>query len=85
MQAIFDQGIIAETILNRTHGEFGTRIGLIGKIFGCWHKNVSRPFTTRDASYRACLDCGARKKFNAKTLKTSGPFYYPPAVSFIEE
>jgi hypothetical protein len=85
MQAILDQGIIARDILNRTDGAFGNRIGLIGKVFGCWHKQLSRPFTNRNASYRACLHCGARKKFDAKTLRTTGPFYYPPAVSFVNE
>ncbi len=85
MQAILDQGIIAESILNRTHGAFGNKIGVIGKIFGCWHKQLSRPFTNRNASYRACLNCGARKKFDTKTLKTNGPFYYPPAISFVTE
>ena len=85
MEAILHQGYIAESIINRTDGAFGRKIGLIGKIFGCWHKELSRPFTNRDASYRSCLKCGARKKFNPNTLKTSETFYYPPAVSFVKE
>jgi len=85
MEAILDQGRIAEAIINRTDGAFGQKIGLAGKLFGCWHKNLSRPFTNRHASYRACLNCGARKKFDAKSLQTFGPFYHPPAISFIEE
>lgn len=85
MEAILDQGIIAESILNRTNGAFGGKIGVIGKIFGCWHKQLTRPFTNRNASYRACLNCGARKKFDTKTLRTTGPFYYPPAISFVAE
>ena len=82
MEAIFDQGRIAESVLNRTNGAFGNRIGFLGKLFGCWHKNLGRPFTNRMASYRACLSCGARKEFDAKTLETFGPYYYPPPVSF---
>jgi hypothetical protein len=85
MSTILDQGIIAKSILDQTNGAFGNRIGFIGKLFGCWHKNLSRPFTNQHASYRACLQCGARKKFDTKTLKTSGDFYYPPSVSFIKE
>lgn len=81
MEAILDQRRIAQTVLNRTEGAFGTRIGLLGKIFGCWHKNMSRPFTNRNASYRACVDCGARKQFDTQTLKTFGPFYFPPSIS----
>lgn len=82
MEATLDQRRIAESVLEKTDGSFGSRIGFLGKLFGCWHKNLSRPFTNRRASYRACLDCGARKEFNTETLSTSGPFYYPPSVSF---
>lgn len=84
MEAILDQRTIAEAVLNRTNGAFGKKIGFFGKVFGCWHKKLSRPFTNRNASYRACLNCGARKKFDTKILKTVGPFYYPPAVSYVE-
>ena len=84
MQAVFEQNRIAESIINRTNGAFGNKIGLIGKIFGCWHKELSRPFTNRNASYRACLNCGARKRFDTQSLQTLGPFHYPPAVSFSE-
>lgn len=85
MEAILDQRRIAESILNTTNGAFGNKIGVMGKIFGCWHKRLSRPFTTRNASYRSCINCGARKKFDTNNLKTTGPFYYPPAVSFAVE
>jgi hypothetical protein len=56
---------------------FGEKIGIMGKLFGCWHKELSRPFTNRRTSYRSCLNCGALKKFDTENLKTSGPFYYP--------
>jgi len=81
MQAVLEQCRIAEAIINRTNGAFGNKIGIIGSLFGCWHKQLSRPFTNRNASYRACLQCGARKRFDTQTLQTVGPFYYPPAVS----
>lgn len=84
MQAVLDQNRIAEAYITRTNGAFGSKIGIIGKIFGCWHKQISRPFTSRNASYRACLKCGARKHFDAKSLRTSGPFHYPPDVSYHE-
>ena len=81
MQRALEQNYIAQTIINRTEGAFGAKIGLVGKVFGCWHKHLSRPFTSIDESYRVCLDCGARKHFDAQNLKTFGAFHYPPAIS----
>ena len=59
---------------------FEKKIGLVAKLFGCRHKNLSRPFTHHKTSYRSCLNCGARKPFNAETLETYGKFYAPPVV-----
>ena len=30
-------------------------------LFGCWHRNLSRPFTLSGWTYEVCLICG--KKF----------------------
>lgn len=60
---------------------FGEKVSLMGKIFGCGHSNVSRPFTKGKNGYRSCLQCGARKQFNPETLETFGDFYYPPVLS----
>jgi hypothetical protein len=27
-------------------------------VFGCWHRNVSRPFTLSGWTYEVCLNCG---------------------------
>jgi len=59
---------------------FGQKMGLIARLFGCWHENLSRPFGQGAASYRACVECGARKPFNPETLETYGAFYYPLLV-----
>lgn len=53
------------------------RVGLLAGIFGCWHKELSRPFTTKNDSYRACLHCGARRHFDPENLRTFGGFYFP--------
>ncbi|MCW5961341.1 MAG: hypothetical protein KIS76_14345 [Pyrinomonadaceae bacterium] len=82
MQAILDQKSIAENVLNRTNGAFGKKIGIFSSVFGCWHKRLTRPFTNRNSSYRACLDCGARRKFDTESLRTYGSFYFPPTISF---
>jgi hypothetical protein len=59
---------------------FGHKVGLIGKLFGCRHENLSRPFSQNNVTYRSCLDCGARRQFDGQTLQTFGAFYYPPIV-----
>lgn len=27
-------------------------------MLGCWHGNISRPFTISGRTYQVCLDCG---------------------------
>jgi hypothetical protein len=81
MQGVLEQNFIAEALINRTNGSFGKKIGFLGTVFGCWHKELSRPFTSKRMSYRSCLACGARKQFDPNNLTTIGPFYYPPTVA----
>jgi hypothetical protein len=57
---------------------FVTKAGLLSKLFGCGHAELSRPFSKGKIGYRSCLKCGAIKQFNPETLKTFGAFYYPP-------
>jgi len=59
---------------------FGEKVGFLGKIFGCWHEGMSRPFSDEKVAYRCCLRCGARKQFDSKTLETFGTFYFPPVI-----
>jgi hypothetical protein len=59
------------------HILFGKKVGLLTKLFGCGHPNLSRPFSQGRLGYRTCLRCGARKQFNPETLTTFGAFYYP--------
>lgn len=57
---------------------FGRKIGLISRLIGCSHKNLSRPFIEGNAAYKSCLSCGARKHFDPETFESDGNFYYPP-------
>jgi hypothetical protein len=57
---------------------FGEKVGILVKLFGCGHRNLSRPFSHNKIAYRACLQCGARKQFNTQTLETFGGFYNSP-------
>lgn len=60
---------------------FGKRMGVIALLFGCRHKNLSRPFSDGKVGYRSCVSCGARKRFDTDTLVTHRTFYYPPTAS----
>ena len=62
------------------NSNLGVRSWLEG-IFGCQHKQMSRPFSRQGESYRVCLACGARRQFNANTWETKGPFYFSAAQS----
>jgi hypothetical protein len=81
MNTFLEQNHIAKKTISTTKGVFGEKIGVLGKVFGCWHKELTRPFTSGDISYRVCSDCGARRPFDEKSFKTFGAFYYPPAIS----
>ncbi len=59
---------------------FGEKVGILVRLFGCGHRNLSRPFSHKKVAYRSCLQCGARKQFNPQTLETSGGFYNPPTA-----
>ena len=49
---------------------------LITRIFGCHHAYMGRPITAGRQTYRACVDCGARRKFNSDTWQMEGPYYF---------
>jgi hypothetical protein len=48
----------------------------VARVFGCWHLEMSRPFSHHGQAYRSCLDCGAQRQFNLKNWKMQGEFYY---------
>lgn len=77
MQAVLEQNVFGETEKIQTNKTNKKRVGIIAGLFGCWHKQLSRPFTNRRDSYRVCVGCGARRGFNPKTLQTYGAFYFP--------
>lgn len=51
----------------------------IAEQFGCQHREMSRPFSRHGETYRVCINCGARRQFDAKTWNSSGRHYYKPA------
>ena len=71
------KGERAETDNN---SDFGRKISLMAKLFGCRHGNISRPITIGENAYRSCLNCGARRQFNPDTMESHGNFYFPPVI-----
>ncbi len=78
MELVLEQN--RKLVSSQKSGEFGQKIGLAVALFGCWHGKLSRPFIENRVSYRTCLKCGARKRFDSNTFSTFGAFYYPPTV-----
>ena len=52
----------------------------LGNVFGCPHKEMSRPFSRQGETYRVCINCGARRMFDQKSWKPTGPYYFRPAT-----
>jgi len=48
----------------------------VTRLLGCWHKEMSRPFSHKGQAYRTCLNCGASRKFNVGRWEMQGSFYY---------
>lgn len=50
-----------------------------GELFGCRHREMSRPFSRHGETYRVCIGCGARRRFDEATWNSSGSYYFKPA------
>ena len=48
---------------------------LISKLWSCWHRHMSRPFTRDGETYRVCLRCGIHRSFDLEAWKTKGAYY----------
>ena len=52
---------------------------LMARVFGCWHAELSRPFSRDGKAYRSCVNCGAQREFNLGNWEMEGNFYYGKA------
>jgi len=70
------------TIVNPQASTVSTRsiiqriVGWFTRMFGCWHMEMSRPFSHHGQAYRSCLNCGAQRKFNLSNWEMQGSYYY---------
>jgi hypothetical protein len=46
------------------------------RIFACWHREMSWPFTADGETYRVCLHCGARRQFSPERWSSVGAYYH---------
>jgi hypothetical protein len=56
---------------------FGWATKVLKQIFGCRHPHLSLPFTRGKETYRTCIACGARRRFDPENWTMVGPYYYP--------
>ena len=54
---------------------------VISKIWSCWHRHMSRPFTRDGETYRVCLRCGVQRRFDLEAWKTKGAYYRDKKVT----
>jgi hypothetical protein len=47
----------------------------ISKLWTCWHRHMSRPFTRNGETYRVCLRCGVLRHFDLEAWKMKGAYY----------
>lgn len=57
---------------------FAIQVKRFTKLFACWHRNMSRPFTRANETYRVCLNCGAYRRFDTERWRMCGSYYYSP-------
>ena len=72
------------TIASRTSAgkvsSVSTKIGdWVARVFGCWHSDMSRPFSHQGHAYRVCLNCGAQRQFSLGNWQMKGSLYYEHA------
>src|ERR1051325_3969195 len=73
---------IVEAVLQETRIDgagFTDSINRLNNVFrrllGCWHRNMSLPFTRGSDTYCTCVDCGARRRFDLEQWRMVGDFY----------
>ncbi len=56
---------------------FAPITGVLRRVFGCWHLHLTLPFTRDNETYRTCVSCGARRRFDLQRWEMVGDFYHP--------
>ncbi len=85
------KGIHMEAIVERSSlepwpyqsGRLAPIKNIVKRVFGCWHLKMGLPFTRGDETYRTCISCGARRRFDLDQWTSVGGFYYPTKQSVL--
>lgn len=59
-----------------THSLPAFLASLLVRLFGCPHTNMGLPITLGGETYCACLDCGARRRFDTNSWSMRGPYHF---------
>ena len=51
-------------------------VRLLVRLFGCPHTSMGLPITLGGETYCACLDCGARRRFDTNSWSMRGPYHF---------
>ena len=43
-------------------------LSIVDSVFGCWHRDRSRPFTLSGWTYEVCLDCGRKFTYDRAAI-----------------
>lgn len=74
------QALVERSSLESWSVASGRLIGIrnvVKRVFGCWHRKLSLPFTRGDETYQTCIFCGARRRYDLDRWTAVGDFYYP--------
>ena len=75
MEAVVEQAV---TDLSAIMSDAVARMdSAVTGVFGCWHRQLSLPFTRGTETYRTCVSCGARRRFDLDQWTMVGDFYRP--------
>ena len=59
-----------------THSLTALLASLLVRLFGCPHTKMGLPVTLGGETYCACLDCGARRRFDTNSWSMRGPYHF---------
>ena len=75
MEAVIEQ--TGSDVSHIIDGVLVRTVSVLKRIFGCWHSELSRPFSRGGEAYRTCVACGARRRFDLEQWEMVGSFYHP--------